>query len=138
MNPFKHRVVRFAFASFIASSTLILTVAPTQATTTCQGATCRGKDPQAQGCAADARTLASNSSNPEIKVELRYSRKCNARWSRVTAVNPSKNMLTAWLGSGVVTMRTEIGHVVWSLMWSGPIKACGSSFDNPGPCTVSR
>lgn len=72
----------------------------------CFGATCRGKDPQVFGCATDARTLASKR-NAEIKVELRYSRKCNARWSRVTAINPSRNLLSAWLGAGMVDYATS-------------------------------
>jgi hypothetical protein len=56
----------------------------------CYGDTCSGKDPQAMGCLADARTLASYRRVPDAYsdddwlVELRYSHNCQAQWTRGT------------------------------------------------------
>lgn len=56
----------------------------------CYGDTCSGKDPQAMGCSADARTLASYRRVPDAYsdddwlVELRYSHNCQAQWTRGT------------------------------------------------------
>jgi hypothetical protein len=49
---------------------------------TCLGPTCTGKDPNATGCASDARTVRSTSVDG-IAVELRYSPTCRAAWSRI-------------------------------------------------------
>ena len=132
-------LVRFGFAGLISIGALLGTLAPASAhgLAKCHGSSCRGKDPNAMGCDNDARTLTAER-NREIKVELRYSARCDARWARTTALRPHKNYISAWLGSGKVTMKTGVGSVIWSSMWTGPVKACGSSFDSYGPCTYKK
>lgn len=57
----------------------------------CTWTACTGKDPSAQGCSADARTVSSfsarwrsNVTGP-AHVEVRHSNACHARWLRITA-----------------------------------------------------
>lgn len=141
MNLNKLRLVRFGIAGLISVGALLGTMAPASAHVTakahCYGSSCRGKDPNLMGCDNDARTLAVER-NREIKVELRYSARCNARWARTTTLRPRHNYISAWLGTGKVTMKTGVGSVIWSDMWSGPVKACGSSYDSYGPCTCEE
>ena len=76
-----------------------------------------------------------------VQVELRFSHRCNARWARSTQLGgdfPAD--VFAALGSGFVTRQTEIGRV-WSLMWTGPIRACGGLVPLQSgfrACTVAR
>jgi len=90
------------------------------------------------GCATDARTLAIHpipgtaSAGYYEFVELRYSRRCNARWSRVTSrLAPADILYTSAYMSGVPATRvTRWGAgatVVWSRMWSGSVAAGGVS-----------
>jgi hypothetical protein len=106
------------------------------------------------GCARDARTLVTAYANGNFRVELRYSPACNARWARTTYLNslghydqlPLEFGVWAQLGSGNVTRVMRFAPVVWSRMWTGPIRACGGrpgGEDNPfiGPtwaCTRAR
>lgn len=58
--------------------------APAQAeAVSCRGGSCTGKDPQAQGCTADAKTVR-EFTNVTLRVELRYSARCQALWARWT------------------------------------------------------
>jgi uncharacterized membrane protein len=56
----------------------------------CYGSTCNGKDPQTMGCAADATSLEDviGGSDPNWpksdRIELRWSPKCQAVWTRQT------------------------------------------------------
>ncbi|MEP7200778.1 MAG: DUF2690 domain-containing protein [Chloroflexota bacterium] len=111
----------------------------------CYGAGCRNKDPQAMGCHADAVTLAiiphpgTASAGYQQFTELRYSKACNARWSRVVSrLTPSDIYYTgAWVaGHWITTHRTIFGAgggLVWSRMWSGSVSACGVSVSNTDP-----
>jgi len=141
MNLNTRHLLRLGFAGAISIGAILGTLAPASAHVTskpkCYGHTCRGKDPNAMGCDKDAYTLTATHSR-EIKVELRYSARCDARWARTTTLHPHHNYISAWLGTGKTTMRTGIGSVIWSDMWSGPVKACGSSFNKYGPCTYAE
>ncbi len=82
----------------------------------CKAATCNGKDPQAMGCAADAKTLTARSAYG-IRVELRYSKGCKARWARTTIVGDTFNVSPfAYLGTGNITYRITNSRSVWSYM----------------------
>jgi hypothetical protein len=118
----------------MAALTLVLvsvlsTPAHAQAKTGCTGMSCRGRDPQAMGCSRDARTLATAYAHRNFRVELRYSPTCNARWARTTYLDkyyeaPVSFGIYAQLGSGQVTRVMRFAPVVWSRMWTGPIRAC--------------
>lgn len=133
-------------AAFVAA--VAMAAAPVKASSVnavgCYGAGCRGKDPQAMGCNADAVTLASASAPGQYRVDLRYSRRCNARWARTTFSGwlGYEAVGFAYLGSGSATKHDDFGQVVWSRMWTGPIRACGG-FSTIGDyvsqrCTVAR
>jgi hypothetical protein len=57
--------------------------APQLAAVSCTGTACNGKDPQAQGCSPDGRTLEEFFTG-YYRVELRYSNACAAAWTRAT------------------------------------------------------
>src|SRR4051812_15510719 len=62
------------------------TAAPAQAAAThsCRGSSCSGKDPHATGCDTDARTVGRvRPAGGGPLIQLRYSRKCRAAWSRM-------------------------------------------------------
>ena len=107
----------------------------------CYGSGCNGKDPQTMGCAADARTLASRSAYG-IRVELRYSKRCNARWARTAIAGMAYDASPfAYLGSGNRTYRIANARSVWSYMWTTPIRACGGVIaEGPGVefCTPAK
>ncbi|MGW4638056.1 DUF2690 domain-containing protein [Sphaerisporangium sp. NPDC004334] len=52
----------------------------------CNNSSCTGKDPQAQGCGADAWNTRTryDTVGGAITLELRYSPACNAQWTRIT------------------------------------------------------
>ncbi|MGW0735167.1 DUF2690 domain-containing protein [Streptomyces sp. NPDC002851] len=49
----------------------------------CPGAGCDGKNPQSEGCAADAVSWRPEGSNP-VSLEVRYSTYCGVVWGRIT------------------------------------------------------
>ena len=109
----------------------------------CYGASCNGRDPQSMGCAADARTL-STKTGAGVRVELRYSNRCHARWARTSLFldyyYPDMR-LYAYVGSGNITFRTANAKSVWSYMWASPIRACGGiAYDGPAHeiCTLAK
>ncbi len=135
------------FAITVFVSVFWVSAAPAKAATTqavgCYGASCRGKDPEVMGCGADARTLASVSAPGLYRVDLRYSTRCNARWSRTTLTHAPdwETFAVAYVGSGSVTSRRGSSRTVWSAMWSGVIKACGGYETLDGRyvrCTAAR
>lgn len=135
MLKFRQGSVRLIAAAFLAAAT-VLTAPNPAAAWSCSGASCRGKDPQTWGCNRDARTLSSIARYGTL-VELRYSRRCNAVWSRVTNLDlPSTPLLTAYLGAGKVSRRTGERNVIWSLMWTRGLPACGGEILLGGPDNV--
>ena len=82
----------------------------------CKGQTCSEKDPQSMGCARDAVTLKSQS-NSELRVEIRYSKICDASWSRVTNfVRRKKPITQAYVSPGDTTFVSRRASVLWSKM----------------------
>lgn len=141
MHTFQRVVKQLVLAAAIAATSLLAAPATTQAKAGCYGASCRGRDPQAMGCAHDAVTLASRV-RLGFKVELRYSRACNAKWGRTLNVNNAHaDAVFALVGTGKTTLRSKNGHQVWSLMGTGHLPACGGgNYGAPAylVCTVAR
>lgn len=75
-----------------ALSTVLTGLATPAAVAGCNGNSCTGADPQAMGCAADATTI--DEFTYSARFELRYSRACNAAWTRVTS-NTTYNTIFA-------------------------------------------
>jgi Protein of unknown function (DUF2690) len=111
----------------------------------CRGSSCNGKSPITMGCVADAVNInqvvdqdnASGGTFGRQVVTLRYSRKCNASWARVTASAGGTARVTssvAYMGGyKPSTKRTRNGPgSTYSNMRAGSaISSCGkSSFNN--------
>ena len=104
--------------------------APNPATAhSCNGATCRGQDPNITGCSQGAVNLTVRKLGG-VRIELRYSARCNAKWARVTNLAGGQSpwtlaALSPWHDSVNVIQQKR---VVWSKMWSGKgIAACGAA-----------
>ena len=118
----------------------------------CHGSTCNGKSPVAMGCGADAVTInsvvdednASGGTFGRQVVELRYSRKCNASWSRVTGAAGGtahvKSSLAYMGGYKNSTRRSKTGPgSVYSNMRSGSaINSCGRTSFQGGAIVMSH
>ena len=108
---------------------------------TCLGAGCNGLDPITTGCDRDAVTKQGTYTR-ELKVEIRYSKRCSATWSRVTnLVRRSRPITEAYVSVGDITFVSRRAAVVWSKMATGVLEACGrvtlNEVDEPYPlCTV--
>ncbi len=111
----------------------------------CRGSSCNGKSPVAMRCSADAVTInsvvdedrASGGTFGRQVVSLRYSRRCNASWSRVSASAGGTAQVTkskAYMGGfKLSTQRVRGGPgSVYSKMRAGSaINSCGrTSFNN--------
>jgi Protein of unknown function (DUF2690) len=119
---------------------------PALAATTCRGSSCNGKSPVAMGCVADAVNInqvvdqdnASGGTFGRQVVTLRYSRRCNASWSRVTATaggTARVSSTVAYMGGyKSTTKRTRNGPgSTYSNMRAGSaINSCGTSSFNNG------
>lgn len=56
----------------------------------CKGKSCTGKNPHTMGCDRDAKTIATKvPGGGGPKVQLRYSKKCDAAWARLATNTPS-------------------------------------------------
>ncbi|MCS7060050.1 MAG: DUF2690 domain-containing protein [Anaerolineae bacterium] len=134
MNTRRRSYVKIALVTCLGAL-LFLASAPAsaQAGARCWGVGCRGKDPQVMRCNRDAITLAEVVERG-ARVELRYSPACNARWSRFTvpAAWLRRGAPYAFMGVGNRTLQQWRARQVWSLMWSGPIRACGGMFTRVG------
>ncbi|MBO9555292.1 DUF2690 domain-containing protein [Cellulomonas sp.] len=75
----------------------------------CYGATCTGKDPQANGCAADAVTV-EEFTYYYTRVELRKSAACHAAWTR--ASNPAGTPPTSCNDMWVATRGYDANDVL--------------------------
>jgi hypothetical protein len=98
----------------------------------CGGGGCTGKDPNIQGCSADATTVSSYAtSTPSemgyntgtLYVELRHSRACRARWVRMTLSSAGIGCGGGW------TLRARIRDLA-----SGGQQIAKQTKDHPGGC----
>ncbi len=141
MHTFQRHLKQLVLAGVIAATSLVAAPATTQAKAGCYGAGCRGRDPQAMGCAHDAVTLASRF-RFGFRVELRYSRACNAKWGRTVNIdNAHADAVFALVGTGKTTLRSKNSYQVWSLMGTGQLPACGGgNYGSPAylVCTAAR
>ena len=133
-------VLGFALAATLGP----LGIAGAAPTVGCRGSGCNGKSPVAMGCAADAASInkvvdedrASGGTFGRQVVTLRYSRRCNASWARVTSSaggTAAVTNATAYMGGyKTSTKRTMTGPgSIYSKMRSGSaINACGRTSYN--------
>ena len=119
----------------------IFVSAPSAFAVGCHGSGCNGKSPATMGCSADAVSVnhvvfddrASGGTFARQVVTLRYSRACNASWSRVTASaggTAHVTSSTAYMGGfKTSTKRTLAGPgSVYSNMRAGSsIESCATT-----------
>lgn len=98
--------VKSSVAQWIARTMMVLTAitgitfvaSPAPALAACSQQDCAGLDPQAQGCSPDAKRMGDFQGTPSgptmgWTVELRYSPKCRAMWTRIIvdySFNPTR------------------------------------------------
>ena len=146
MNNRRFRRVLAATVLFGCSQTLMIFSPATAMAARCSGSSCNGKSPTLMACSADAVTVnsvvdedhASGGTFGRQVVQLRYSKACNAFWSRATAVAGGTARVTSSVayfgGFKVSTNRSRSGQgSVASNMRSGPaIHACGRTVFSDG------
>lgn len=145
MYPSRLTRLFVAAALVIAAAVISPDVAVGASTVGCRGSKCNGKNPVSMRCAADAVSInkvvdedrASGGTFGRQVVTLRYSRRCNASWARVTSSAGGTAAVTsaaAYMGGyKTSTKRTMSGPgSIYSKMRSGSaISACGrTSFNN--------
>lgn len=81
-SRFARRVLTVVAASVMGVAGTFFAAAPASAAT-CKGSSCEGKDPNSYGCSDDAKNLDEFTLNGH-RVELRWSKKCDATWTRVS------------------------------------------------------
>jgi hypothetical protein len=74
----------------------------------CPGAGCDGRNPQKEGCAADALSWHPASANPGA-LQVRYSKHCGALWARILHAD-SGDQLTLRGGRSEQTAIVNYGH----------------------------
>lgn len=82
-------IVRMAM---VAGLLLMTTFLGSVSAADCKGSSCAGRNPETMGCSKDAVTKGNVYSRDILTVEIRYSKKCDAWWARVTcdgSPNPS-------------------------------------------------
>lgn len=89
----------------------------------CYGSSCEGKDPQDQGCSADAKNL-TEITGPYGRYQMRYSPTCDAVWTRIVRDSGSGPSLGAWLMISSFTCSSGTTSC-WkrSYQWPVPIRA---------------
>lgn len=144
--PSNRKALLLAMAA-LALGLLVFAVLPLQANAggypTCHGTTCRGQDPVKTGCYLDAITLneiphpGTAGAGYNQYVELRYSKACDASWSRVHSRLDSGDILytQASVKGHFWATRVKRSGAMWvtSRMWSGMQTACGVSIWNEDP-----
>lgn len=146
MNNRRFHRVLVATVLFGCSQALAIISPPTAMAAGCTGSSCNGKSPTVMGCSADAVTVnsvvdedhASGGTFGRQVVQLRYSRSCNAFWSRATATAGGTARVTSTVaymdGFKVSTNRSRLGPgSVASKMRSGlAINSCGRTVFSDG------
>lgn len=130
---------------FMASGVM---AAPAYAAT-CKGSTCEGKDPQAAGCSGDAVTL--TSVRYDQLFEMRYSRVCDAVWTRVVSDQTYSTLFMAIrsyyyssyarknvYGAQVLEGTHWTRMVAYGGQWTKSCAAWGSGSKDPVACTGYR
>ena len=121
----KKFATRIALGLAVALGALVV-VAPAPASAaavTCYGDYCSGKDPQASGCAADARTIYLAyvyGTGGGTWVEIRWSDTCKTNWARTNGVRTN---IKAVQDTGYTQgYSANNGSYSWSKMIYSPVR----------------
>jgi Protein of unknown function (DUF2690) len=143
-----HSRIRFGIVALLVTCGVAVIEGSDAATAAvgCRGTSCRGKSPITMGCSADAVTInsvvdedrASGGTFGRQVVELRYSRRCNASWSRVSASaggTASVTTSSAYMGGHKLSTqrkRNSSGSVYSKMRSGSAISSCGRTSFNSG------
>jgi hypothetical protein len=125
MRRLRHVVAIGVVLLAVPAVTRLASAAPQHYTrVTCAGDSCRGRDPQATGCSADAQRVGLGqkltiTKNRSILAELRYSPACQAGWIRVASTQVELRP-SAWT-PGEPSVHQAATSSVWS--WTGMVSA---------------
>lgn len=104
----------------LAAATGACTINSSAAMAYCSSAACNGKDPHATACDQDAKPLDSFRYG-NFFVELRYSPRCYAAWTRISGGNPNQGCIGGW------TAR-NMGVIEGSPAGVGPYYICAQGY----------
>lgn len=88
----------------------------------CPGAGCDGKNPQSEGCAADAVSWQPQGPNP-VSLEVRYSEHCGVVWGRITRGEEGDQVTVQVDGGSSQSAVVEFGQDQFT-----PMAAVGDAF----------
>ncbi len=149
---FHRRIPAFVVMSLIAfPAALGVHSSSASASVGCNGSGCNGKSPVATRCERDAVSLnfvvfedhASGGTFGRQVVTLRFSPRCKASWSRVTASaggTAAVTQSTAFVNRySSKTKRSLKGPgTIYSKMRSGKVRACGTTYFNGNAVVETR
>ncbi|MFF9452537.1 DUF2690 domain-containing protein [Streptomyces flaveolus] len=103
----------------------------------CKGSGCTGKNPQATGCGADARTLKGSRIPPAgggPAVELRVSPSCSAAWARIEKANSNWRFKIETKKGPTYTEHASPNYPAYTTMvWNSyAYRACVEQYDGAG------
>jgi hypothetical protein len=139
------RSFRLVLAAVLVAPLGVVALASPAFAAGCHGSGCNGRDPVTMGCAGDAVTVnhvvfqdnASGGTFGRQVVQLRFSHRCNASWSRVIATAGGTAHVTsssAYMGgfkSSTIRTRSTAGTVYSKMRAGSAVNACGrTSFNN--------
>ncbi|WP_415923663.1 DUF2690 domain-containing protein [Streptomyces scabiei] len=106
----------------------------------CSGKDCEGKDPETMGCIGDLVRTADEATVGTARVEVRYSRTCQAAWARITgAAQGDEVQVAAGMTRQSAAVETAGDNIAYTLMINvkdaGEATACATLASGQKGCT---
>lgn len=117
------RKIAIAMAVALGALGGVVGVAAPASAVSCYGDYCSGQDPQASGCAADAKTVFTAyvyGTGGASWVDIRWSPTCQTNWARSNVI--STNIKAVQDTGYTQPYSSGNGSVVWSKMIYSPVK----------------
>jgi hypothetical protein len=132
------RLLTLITALLLGATTILVSATPASAAG-CRAGSCTGKDPQVQRCAADAQTI-DEFTVGRARVELRYSPRCHAAWTRVTSPQHYNTIFGQIRGGGHVygVQATQGQHWTKMIGRNHQVRACYAIGHTASPSGCTR
>jgi transcriptional regulator with XRE-family HTH domain len=106
----------------------------------CSGKGCEGKDPETMGCIGDLVRTADEATVGTARVEVRYSRTCQAAWARITgAAQGDEVQVAAGMTRETASIEAAGDNIAYTLMINvedaGDATACATLASGQKGCT---
>ncbi|WP_128379113.1 XRE family transcriptional regulator [Streptomyces cavernae] len=105
----------------------------------CSGEDCTGQDPEDMGCGGELATTASTATVGTARIEVRYSKTCNAAWARITQAAAGDQVTVSSSGAndqqGSVKTDTDAYTPMVAVKGKGDAKACATLKTGETGCT---